>query len=225
MKKIQTFLLLLFVWLAADSQDFKWKPTAGSNICFQNIADLGIKGKKGIKPGLDIGLIAEISFKQSLSIEAGFFYTLNKWSLHRLFIYPFPTTADLPEVVEGFNFNLLKVPVNILFKQKKANPTFGGIGLLTKYNFSSHRNGKVVNKNEYYSSKFTIDTKNGNKAGVGVVCTFGKEFKIGKQPVSLRVNYDTDLSEWRYPTNFELEKNTYFPMRTHNFSLLFSIIL
>lgn len=224
MKVVFAFLISL-AGLNTYSQTIKWKPAVGSNVLLQNISDLGIKGKKGIKPGLDIGITAAIPLKQNLLLETSFFYTLSKGSLHRLFIYPFPTTADLPEVVEDFSFNLLKIPVNLLWKQKKANPSFAGTGLLAKYNFSSHRNGKVVDKNEYYSSKFTIDTKNGHKVGFSVFCTFGKEFKIGNQAVSLRINYDTDLSEWRYPTNFDLEKHTYYPMRTHNFSLLFSIIL
>jgi hypothetical protein len=225
MKKIKIFLLTFFVWHVGYSQNFKWKPTVGSNICLQSISDLGIKGKKGMKPGIDIGIIGELSFKQPFSLEIGFIYVLNKGSLHRLFIYPFPTTLDLPEVIEEYSLNLLKVPINVLLKQKKKNPCFAGAGTVIKYNFSSNRNGKVVGRDETYSDKFTIETKNGQKTGFAILCFFGKEFEIGKQPVSVRINYDTDLSRWRYPTNFQLEKNTYYKMRSHNFSFLFSFIL
>jgi hypothetical protein len=186
---------------------------------------LGIEGKKGVKPGLDVGVIGEVYFKQSLSLEMGICYVLYKGSLHRLFIYPFPTTLDLPEVIEEYSLNLLKIPINVLLKKKMKNPGFAGAGTVIKYNFRSNRDGKVVGRDETYSDKFTIDTKNGNKAGIAILCFVGKEFEIGKQPVSVRINYDTDLSRWRYPTNFELEKNTYFKMRSHNFSLLFSFIL
>jgi hypothetical protein len=225
MKKNILLFVIITLALLGKAQTVTFKPTLGSNILVQEIKDLGIKGKKGIKPGVDIGLIAELPIKNTLFFEAGFFYSLSRGSLHRLFIYPFPTTGDLPEVVEDFNLNLLKVPVNILLKKKNGSSGFFGAGLLAKFNLGANRDGKVVDRDERYSSKFTIDTKHGHKTGIGIVCIYGKQFKLGNQTVSLRLSYDTELSNWRYPTNFDLEKHTYYSMRTHNFTLLFSWLL
>jgi hypothetical protein len=218
------FLFICFCFISKGyCQKFLWKPAIGGNLSIYNISNtLKNQGKSGF----DAGLFVEKPLKQNFSIEVGWLYTLNKGSVKRAFIYPFdPAGIDPPDVIENYSIHLLKVPVSFIVKQKTPNPLYFGIGPEVKYNLSSNRNGYVVDRPDNYSDKFRVDTKRGSKFGLEINCTIGKEFKISTTKTSIKINYDTDLSQWRYPTNFELEKNTYYKMRSHNFSLLFSVIL
>lgn len=218
-------LLLIFLCLISRGycQNIFWKPAIGGNLSLYNISN--VLNNQG-KLGFDAGLFVEKPLKQDFTIEVGWLYTLNKGSVKRAFIYPFePGGIDPPDVIENYSVHLLKIPVAFKVKGKKQYPVNFGIGPELKYNISSNRDGYVVDRPDNYSDKFRIETKSGSKFGLGINCTIGKEFKINNARASIRVIFDSDLSQWRYPTNFELEKHTYYKINCHNFSLLFSVNL
>ena len=227
MKKYYFLFILFSCSRLGYPQNFSFKPAVGINACVQNIThgENQKLNEKKVHPGFDIGLNLEMELKSNTSIEIGWFYSMNRASMDRLFYTLVAGSADFPYTREDYTLNFLKVPVNVLFKQKKADPLFFGAGPVIKFSISSHRDGKILERDETYSTKFKMDTKNGKKTGVGLLLSTGKEFGINKRKASVRLNYDIDLTKWRYPTNFEYEEVRYFSFRNHNFSLLFSLIL
>ncbi len=222
MKKYILLMLSFFMFRNSFSQAIIWKPTIGINTSVQSVSKTG---NNKIKAGFDVGIKLEIPLRKNIGLEMGYFYAQNSSYLERRFVYPFIVYFDLPVVKEDFKLRFLKVPLLLILKQNHDNPGFIGLGGVIKYNFSSYRDGIFVDRNETYSSKFTIDTESGNKVGVGLQAAVGKEFSIKKNKFSLGLYYDVDLSKWRYPTNFDLEKKIYYSLRSHNLSLLLSWIL
>lgn len=224
MKKYLFAITLFIIWEKNFSQTFSWKPTVGVNASLQNVSNTG---KNKIKAGYDVGLLIEAPLKENLSIEMGLLYVQNNSLLQRTFIYPFEVSITEPtQIVETFYLNLFKAPLLLVLSQTKSNPLSFGIGAVVKYNFSSHREGFVVDyPDQSYSSNFTIDTQSESKIGFGIQAMIRKNFSINKSKFSAGIYYDVDLSKWRYPTNFELEKKTYYSLRSHNLSMLFSYIL
>lgn len=224
MKKQITLIIFSF-FLAAhiNSQTLRWKAAIGGNIGFHHISDVD---RNKAKTGFDIGVAIETPFKENKFVEAGLYYSLNRGFIEReLILDPPSSLPEPPTVIEDYSLYLFKVPVTLVIKQKKTDPLFFGIGTGLRYNLHSHRNGYMVQETNFkYSHNLTIDTKSGSKFGLGVNCVIGKELKINKHFISIKIKYDTDLSKWRYPTNFEVEKHTYISMRSHNISLLTSFI-
>jgi hypothetical protein len=227
MKKYLLQFVLLFCCQLVYSQNFSFKPAAGVNFCAQSItiAESQKPSEKKIHPGFDMGLNLEMKLKSNTSIEVGWFYSINRASLDRLFYSLVAGSADFPYTREDYTLNFIKAPINLLFRQKKDNPLFFGVGPVIKFNVGAQRDGKVLERIDSYSTKFKLATKNGRRTGVGLFLTTGRELKINKLKSLIRLNYDVDLTKWRYPTNFEYEEVHYFSFRNHNFSLLFSITL
>lgn len=223
MKKEILIIFSFFLAAHINSQTLRWKPAIGGNFSIHHISD-AFRNKA--KTGFDIGVAMETLLKENKFVEAGLFYSLNRGFVERELILTIPSSLpEPPTVIEDYSLYLFKLPVTLVIKQKKINPLFYGIGTGLRYNLHSHRNGYMVQEtNLKYSNNLTIDTKSGSKFGLGLNCAIGKEIKINKHFLSIKIKYDTDLSKWRYPTNFELEKYTYFSMRSHNISLLTSFI-
>ena len=217
--------MLMVIGLCGQSfsQTFHWKPTIGLNSSLQNVSSTG---RKKMKIGYDIGIFIEAPVKENISLEMGLLYVQNNASLQRIFIYPFePVPFDAPEVREDYKLNLFKAPLMLVFSQAKTHPLSFGIGTVVKYNFNAYRSGSVVDRQEKYTSNFTIDTQSESKIGFGIQTAIRKAFSIKNNKFNAGLYYDVDLSKWRYPTNFELEKKTYYSLRSHNFSFMLSYIL
>ena len=201
----------------------RWKPAVGGNISFHHIPDVD---RNKAKPGFDIGVAIETPLKENMFVEAGLYCSLNRGFVERELILPiFSSLPEPPTVIEDYSLYLLKVPVTLGIKQKKPNSLFFSIGTGLRYNLHSHRDGYMVQEtNLKYSYNFTIETNSGSKFGLGVNCAIGKEIKINKHFLEFKLKYDTDLSGWRYPANFDLEKHVYYRFRNHNISLISAFI-
>ncbi len=219
MRKI-IFCITVFIWHFSIAQSFTWKPSLGINYLVPGISNTD---NKGGKPGFDVGFFSDITLHKKSFLELGFFYGRSNGKLQRAFIYPFSAPyLDVPMVDEKYTLNLIKVPISILFKQAKESPKFISVGSVIKYNISSRRSGSVPDRNETYSNRFNIDSKKGNSFGISLLVGVGREFKIKTQKFGIQINCDIDLTNWRYPTNFDLEEPTYYHFRSQNFSLFIS---
>ncbi|MGH2552192.1 MAG: outer membrane beta-barrel protein [Chitinophagaceae bacterium] len=227
MKKYYIFLFIILGYYSTYSQNLIFKPLLGVNICSPNLK-YSITNKKltekKIRPGFDVGLNAEIKLNKTTSIEGGWIFSNNRAFVERIFYPNVIIVGDYPRTKEDYTLNQIKLPINVLFKQNNHNPLFIGIGPEIKININAHRDGKIVERYETYSTRFRLDTKSGNKTGLSFLLSAGKELSLGKSKICFRLNIDTDITKWRYPTNFEFEEERYFSFRNNNFSLLFSYI-
>jgi hypothetical protein len=223
MKKYWLLILSFSFIIFGYAQSFKWKPTIGINTSIQNVPSFR-NNKSNLS--YDIGILMEMPLKQNMALEVGYLFSKNKASLQRTIIYP-PNFIifDTPQLKEYYTLNLLRVPVLLLFKQNKSNPLVLAIGTIIKYNISSKREGEVIDRPERYSTTFIVDTKSESRFGFGIQTSFRKEFNIENKKVCIGLNYDVDLSNWRYPTNLDFEDKKYYSLKSHNFSIIAAIEL
>lgn len=221
MKLLFAFLFCL-ITANSFSQRPVWKSYVGINCMFSqtNLDDNDFIPTEKPRPGFDIGMNIETRLNKNFVIEGGLAFSLNRSFFQRVYFFP-SQTLQLYFATEYCSISNIKLPAMFLLKANSAHPFFFGAGPVLKYNINVRHRDYPTNADGSFESSFKLRTESGSRIGCGLVVAAGQQF--GRKRKEIRLNYDVDISRWRYMTDPKYEEVHYSPFNHHTLSLQFSM--
>lgn len=213
-KKLFFNFLFVFSILSCKAQNINATFFIGYHA--SNYIYAATSGTRKIEGSYHLGMEGNIELSELNRLGLGVVFLNDLNTLKRNFIYKnIPSFFDNPKVEERYKLQWIKVPVSFIHCFKKNDNLFYSTSLIAKFNVNAIRNGTayLAGFTEKYADKFKIDTENGKHLGLAFGASIGMKIPLKTSKFITRLFFESDISKWRYPSNFELEKEVYYPFR------------
>lgn len=222
MKLGQILFFILLSLVSYSQKKLIFKPLIGINT---NIKSLVLTKEQFL--GVDIGIQIEKKITNRISFESGFCFSIVRGNTNRPLVFiNSPTIPETYYVTDIYNFNSIKLPINLLFNLKKSSRYLFSLGGYLKYN-SQVNSSQRSNRSGVYSNfkDFYLKTENGNRVGVGLQARVSRSCLVAHKQLNLGIYDDFDFSKWMYPRNGNSESPGNYLFRKTNLSLLITMKL
>ena len=222
MKKIALFCFMLTLCSFASNaqRSVSIRPICGLSYNTINWDNARIK-RKGLDyhTGYDLGILGDLKISSHWIVETGFIYSHKKSNIGRG-LKPDRITFNFG-LIENTTYHLLNIPLNIVFKQSSNSPLYAGAGIIASYNLNSKRTADDMESPDErkYEDEFSLKTMHGSPFNTSGSLFVGKDWKVNKANLGIRLQYTVQFTNWDYPTHYDDEDKVGYPMRFNAFSL------
>lgn len=203
----------MFVVCCSKAQDINVTFFSGYHL--SNYLYAATSGTRTIQGSYHVGLEGDLKVSELNKVGLSAVFVSDKNLMKRNFVYKDINFFDNPKVEDNYKLQWMKIPVSFIHQLKKHNNMFYSASLIPKFNLDALRNGTAYlsGLTERYSDKYKLDTKNGNSLGLAAGVSLGFKFPSKTSKFVGKVFFESDISKWRYRSNFDLEKEVYYPFR------------
>lgn len=213
-KKLLFNILFAFILYFSKAQHIDVDFFAGYHL--SNYLYAATSGTRTIQGSYHFGVEGKYKISALNKVGLSAVFVSDKNLVKRNFSYKDINFFDNPRVEDSYKLQWMKIPVSLIHEFRKNKTLFYSASLIPKVNLNALRNGTAYlsGLTEHYSDKYKIDTKNGTSLGLAAGISLGCNPFTNKIPkFSGRVFFETDITKWRYRSNFNLEKEVYYPFR------------